>query len=109
MTMQNSRFSFKILSKDKKARAGIIQTPHEIVETPAFVAVGTQATVKGLTPEDIKACGAQILFGNTYHLHLRPGEDVVEEFGGLSKFMNWYGPTITDSGGFQVFSLAKRS
>lgn len=103
-------FSFKIISKDKKtrARAGEIVTPHGVIQTPAFVPVGTKATVKGLTPQDLKECGVQLLFGNTYHLHLRPGEDVVSEFGGLAKFMSWNGPTITDSGGFQVFSLGQK-
>lgn len=101
---------FTILHKDTKtkARVGQIQTPHGIVDTPAFVAVGTQATVKGLTPEDLRDCGVQLLFGNTYHLHLRPGEDLVQKMGGLAQFMNWNGPTITDSGGFQVFSLGQK-
>ena len=103
-------FNFKIISKDAKSRArvGRITTAHGIIETPAFVAVGTRATVRGLTPEDLKETGTQILFGNTYHLHLRPGEDVVKEFGGLGEFMGWNGPTITDSGGFQVFSLGQK-
>ena len=107
---KNSSFSFKVISKDSKtkARVGQIHTPHGDIETPAFVAVGTQATVKGLSPDELREIGVELLFGNTYHLHLRPGEDVVQEFGGFGKFMNWYGPTITDSGGFQVFSLAKR-
>ncbi len=102
-------FKFEIISKDKKSRArsGKIKTPHGTIETPSFVAVGTRATVKGLTPHDLKEIGVQILFGNTYHLHLRPGEDVVKDFGGLGKFMGWDGPTITDSGGFQVFSLGR--
>ena len=103
-------FSFKIIAKDKKskARVGRITTAHGVIETPAFVAVGTRATVRGLTPSDLKEIGVQILFGNTYHLHLRPGEDIVQEFGGLGKFMGWNGPTITDSGGFQVFSLGQK-
>ncbi|MDO8686888.1 MAG: tRNA guanosine(34) transglycosylase Tgt [Candidatus Berkelbacteria bacterium] len=102
-------FNFKILKKNgkSKARAGVITTPHGIVETPAFIPVGTQATVKGLTPQDLREIGVQILFGNTYHLHLRPGEDIVEDFGGVGKFMAWNGVTITDSGGFQVFSLGR--
>lgn len=101
--------TFKTIYQDKKTRArvGQLQTAHGIVETPAFVPVGTQATVKSLTPDDLKAIGVQILFGNTYHLHLRPGEDIVESFGGLGKFMGWKGITMTDSGGFQVFSLAR--
>jgi len=110
MTKQNAKgFSFKVVKKDRKtkARVGKITTAHGIVETPAFVPVGTKATVKGLTPQDLKETGTQILFGNTYHLHLRPGEDLVRDFGGLAKFMSWDGPTITDSGGFQVFSLGQ--
>jgi len=100
-------FKFKIIAKDKKskARVGKITTAHGIIETPAFVPVGTKGTVKGLTPQDLKESGVQLLFGNTYHLHLRPGEDLIKDFGGLGKFMSWNGPTITDSGGFQVFSL----
>ncbi|MDE2589375.1 MAG: tRNA guanosine(34) transglycosylase Tgt, partial [Patescibacteria group bacterium] len=89
------------------ARAGVLQTLHGSVLTPAFVPVGTQATVKSLTPEDLERIGVQILFGNTYHLHLRPGEEIVEQFGGLGEFMGFSGTTMTDSGGFQVFSLAR--
>jgi len=102
-------FSFKIIHNDKKtgARIGKLQTFHGFVTTPAFIPVGTQATVKGLTPQDLKEIGVEILFGNTYHLHLRPGEGIVEKFGGLGKFMGWSGVTMTDSGGFQVFSLAR--
>src|SRR6266704_1504745 len=101
--------NFTTIHKDKntRARVGELHTPHGVVETPAFVPVGTQASVKSLTPEDLRTIGVQILFGNTYHLHLRPGEDVVEQFGGLGKFMHWNGVTMTDSGGFQVFSLAR--
>ncbi|MDO8621067.1 MAG: tRNA guanosine(34) transglycosylase Tgt [Candidatus Levybacteria bacterium] len=108
--MQNSKFNFKIIEKDNKtmARAGRITTFHGIVNTPAFTPVGTKATVKGMTPLDLKEIGAEILFGNTYHLHLRPGEDTVRSFGGLGKFMGWDGQTITDSGGFQVFSLGQK-
>jgi tRNA-guanine transglycosylase len=102
-----SKISFKIIKKDKKtkARAGIIKTPHGEIETPQFVPVGTKATVKGITPRDLKEMNSQIVLSNTYHLHLRPGEDLIKKMGGLSKFMNWPGPTMTDSGGFQVFSL----
>ncbi len=84
---------FKIIHQDQKSRAriGELHTPHGIVQTPAFVPVGTQATVKSLTPQDLRDIGVQILFGNTYHLHLRPGEEIVEKFGGLGKFMNWNG------------------
>ncbi|RJQ38376.1 tRNA guanosine(34) transglycosylase Tgt [Candidatus Microgenomates bacterium] len=104
-------FKFKILKKDtrSKARVGEIHTAHGVINTPAFVAVGTRATVRGLTPEDLKEVGVELLFGNTYHLHLTPGEETVKNFGGLGKFMNWNGPTITDSGGFQVFSLGRKS
>ncbi|MFH1832902.1 MAG: tRNA guanosine(34) transglycosylase Tgt [Candidatus Levyibacteriota bacterium] len=103
----NKIFKFKIVKSEvkSKVRAGEIITSHGVVHTPAFVVVGTQATVKSLMPEDLKNIGVEILFGNTYHLHLRPGEDVIQELGGLGKFMGWSGATITDSGGFQVFSL----
>ena len=99
--------TFEIVKKDKKtkARAGIITTSHGEIETPIFVPVGTQATVKSLDPRQIHELGAQIVLANTYHLHLRPSEDVIKKFGGLAKFMSWKGPTFTDSGGFQVFSL----
>ncbi len=102
-----SQISFKITSKDKKtkARAGVINTSHGDIETPSFVPVGTQATVKAVSPRDLKEMGAQIVLSNTYHLHLRPGEKLIKKLGGLSKFMSWNGPTMTDSGGFQVFSL----
>ncbi len=102
-----NQISFKITSRDKKtkARAGVIKTPHGDIETPSFVPVGTQATVKAVSPRDLKDLGAQIVLANTYHLHLRPGEKLIKEHGGLSKFMSWNGPTMTDSGGFQVFSL----
>ncbi|MBX4206242.1 tRNA guanosine(34) transglycosylase Tgt [Candidatus Parcubacteria bacterium] len=86
-------------------RAGKITTPHGVVETPAFVAVGTKASVKALTPEQILETGAEVVLANTYHLYLEPGDERVKKFGGLQKFMNWHGPTMTDSGGFQVFSL----
>jgi len=99
--------SFKIVQKDKKtkARAGVIKTPHGEIETPMFVPVGTQGTVKSISPKELRDLGAQVVLANTYHLHLRPGEDIVKKFGGLAKFMSWNGPTMTDSGGFQVFSL----
>ena len=87
------------------ARAGIIHTPHGAIETPAFIVGGTKATVKAITPEQIKEYGGQAVLANTYHLMLRPGTDIIKQAGGLSKFMNWDGPTFTDSGGFQVFSL----
>jgi tRNA-guanine transglycosylase len=102
-----SKITFTIDKKDKhtKARVGVLTTPHGIVHTPAFIPVGTQATIKTLTPHELKDMGAEIVLANTYHLHLRPGEEVIEKMGGLSKFMSWNGPTMTDSGGFQVFSL----
>ena len=87
------------------ARVGIIHTPHGPIETPAFIVGGTKATVKAITPEQIKEYGGQAVLANTYHLMLRPGTDIIKQAGGLSKFMNWDGPTFTDSGGFQVFSL----
>lgn len=89
------------------SRVGTIHTPHGDIETPAFVAVGTKATVKGLTPAQLKETGLQVLIANTYHLYLQPGEDAVKAGGGVSGFMNWKGPTMTDSGGFQVFSLGE--
>ena len=91
-----------------KARAGVLHTIHGDVETPIFMPVGTAASVKSLSPQDLIDCTAQIILGNAYHLHLRPGEDIVERLGGLSKFSSWNGPVLTDSGGFQVFSLADR-
>ncbi len=97
---------FKIFATEGQARTGRLQTAHGAVETPIFMPVGTKATVKGMTPEELTGMGAQIILGNTYHLHLRPGEDVIAELGGLHKFMNWHGPILTDSGGFQVFSLS---
>lgn len=98
---------FKQLHKDKNthARTGVIKTAHGKIQTPVFMPVGTQATVKTLDQQDLKNLDAQIILGNTYHLHLRPGEDLVAKMGGLHKFMNWDKPILTDSGGFQVFSL----
>ena len=92
--------------KNTKARLGIIHTNYGSYETPMFMPVGTQATVKTLSPEELHEVNAGIILSNTYHLWLRPGEDIVDEAGGLHKFMNWDGPILTDSGGFQVFSLA---
>lgn len=102
-----SPISFEIVTRSKtsKARRGLLRTPHGTIETPAFVAVGTKATVKGVTPEMLQSTGAQTLIANTYHLHLQPGSDLVHEAGGLHAFMHWDGPLLTDSGGFQVFSL----
>ena len=99
-------FAFTIQSDPSlPARAGVFQTPHGAVETPAFMAVGTLATVKALDPDEVRATGAQMILSNAYHLHLRPGDDVVRDMGGLHRFMGWDGPMLTDSGGFQVFSL----
>ncbi|MBI2626401.1 MAG: tRNA guanosine(34) transglycosylase Tgt [Candidatus Nealsonbacteria bacterium] len=101
------KFGFKIIKKSKKsfARAGILETPHGVIHTPAFVSVATQASIKSLAPEDLENLGAEVILSNTYHLYLRPGSAIVKKAGGLHKFMNWLGPTVTDSGGFQVFSL----
>ena len=99
-------FSFQLLKTDGAARRGEIVTPHGKVQTPAFMPVGTQGTVKGLTPDDVRATGAEIVLGNTYHLMLRPGAERISALGGLHKFMNWPLPILTDSGGFQVMSLS---
>ncbi|MFN8222359.1 MAG: tRNA guanosine(34) transglycosylase Tgt [Gaiellales bacterium] len=96
---------FSVTAIDGAARAGTLRTAHGEIETPVFMPVGTKATVKALTPDEVTALGAQIVLGNTYHLHFRPGEDVIEELGGLHSFSGWGGPILTDSGGFQVFSL----
>src|SRR3989339_1683576 len=98
---------FKISKKISKSlgRVGVLTTPHGEIQTPAFVAVGTKATVKSLNPEQVKDAGVQVVLGNTYHLYLQPGDETVRDAGGIGKFMNWKGPTMTDSGGFQVFSL----
>lgn len=108
--MSKSPITFSIIKKDESKtyplmRAGIIETPHGKIETPAFVSVGTKSTVKGLTADMIRDTGAQVVLANTYHLYLQPGHELVKEAGGLGKFMNWQGPTMTDSGGFQAFSL----
>ncbi|WP_265820571.1 tRNA guanosine(34) transglycosylase Tgt [Geovibrio ferrireducens] len=101
------KFTLEKTSEKSKARAGRIVTPHGEIETPIFMPVGTVGSVKGVAPRELDEIGAQIILGNTYHLHLRPGEDTVAHFGGLAKFNSWNKPTLTDSGGFQVFSLAK--
>lgn len=102
-------FKFEIIKKESDingtARAGVITTPHGQIKTPAFVTVGTKATVKAVTPEQVADAGVQVVLANTYHLYLQPGDELVRDAGGLGKFMNWSGPTMTDSGGFQVFSL----
>jgi queuine tRNA-ribosyltransferase len=99
-------FEFSLTTQAGESRAGSFSTPHGIVETPAFMPVGTLATVKALDPDDLTAMGASMILSNAYHLHLRPGDELVKEMGGLHKFMRWDGPILTDSGGFQVFSLA---
>ncbi|HEX8695095.1 MAG TPA: tRNA guanosine(34) transglycosylase Tgt [Longimicrobium sp.] len=99
-------FEFEIEAAEGAARAGTLTLPHGQVRTPVFMPVGTQATVKTLTPEEVEALGAEIILGNTYHLYLRPGHEVVRELGGLHRFQGWSRPILTDSGGFQVFSLA---
>ncbi|MCK4847340.1 MAG: tRNA guanosine(34) transglycosylase Tgt, partial [Deltaproteobacteria bacterium] len=105
----NKENIFELISTDAttQARRGRITTPHGTIETPAFMPVGTKATVKAMTPEELVAVGAEIILGNTYHLFLRPGHELIAELGGLHKFMNWKRPILTDSGGFQVFSLSK--
>ena len=100
-------FEFKITSKNNRARTGIFTTPHGDLLTPVFAPVGTQATVKTLTPEHLKDINASLVLSNTYHLYLRPGDELVRDMGGLHKFMQWPRPMLTDSGGFQVFSLAQ--
>lgn len=100
-------FTFNCIKQDTSthARAGIFQTPHGAIETPVFMPVGTQATVKSLSPDELEQCGCSAILANTYHLHLRPGEDLIREVGGLHRFENWSRAILTDSGGFQVFSL----
>ncbi len=102
-----SSFSFRIEKKNTLGlgRAGVITTPHGDIETPAFVAVGTKATVKSVSTEQVKNAGLQVVLANTYHLYLQPGDETIKKAGGLHRFMNWHGPAMTDSGGFQVFSL----
>ena len=100
-----SGFAFDLVGRDGAARRGRMTTTHGAVETPAFMPVGTQGAVKAVTPDELSACGTQIVLANTYHLHVRPGHDLIRDLGGLHKFMNWGGPILTDSGGFQVFSM----
>ena len=101
--MADSLFTLK--TTDLSARRGEIRTPHGVFQTPAFMPVGTSGAVKALTCEDLEECGAEIILGNTYHLYLRPGPEVIDGQGGLAAFNAWHKPTLTDSGGFQVFSL----
>lgn len=103
-----NEFSFDLLATKNKSRAGVMHTPHGDVPTPIFMPVGTQASVKALDAEDVKATGAPIMLANTYHLYLRPGEEIVDKLGGVQKMMQWDRPVLTDSGGFQVFSLGKQ-
>lgn len=103
--MSAIRYELIKTCKQSGARLGRLHTPHGVIETPIFMPVGTQATVKSMTPEELKEIGSQIILSNTYHLYMRPGHDLVKEAGGLHKFMNWDRPILTDSGGFQVFSL----
>lgn len=100
-------FEFTITARDHRARTGVFTTPHGKLLTPVFAPVGTQATVKTLTPQHLKEIGASLVLSNTYHLYLRPGDQLVADMGGLHNFMQWQGPILTDSGGFQVFSLAQ--
>jgi queuine tRNA-ribosyltransferase len=99
-------FAFEVERTSGQARAGRFSTPHGVAETPAFMPVGTLATVKALDPDDLHAAGASFILANAYHLHLRPGDALIRDLGGLHRFMQWDGPILTDSGGFQVFSLA---
>ena len=105
--MLNNFFSFELIAHDGKARLGKINTPRGIIDTPAFMPVGTQGTVKGIFPDDILKTNTQIILGNTYHLLLRPGINVLNKFNGLHGFMNWKKPILTDSGGYQIMSLSK--
>lgn len=106
--MQRERFSFEVVATagDSRGRAGLFGTPHGVVRTPAFMPVGTRATVKGVDARTLAEVGSQMVLANTYHLHLRPGEELIAELGGLHGFMRWSGPILTDSGGYQVFSLS---
>src|SRR5881296_2842249 len=106
--MSDTQFNFRVTHTDGRARRGVMTTPHGRVETPAFMPVGTQGAVKGLTHRDLEGLGAEILLSNTYHLYLRPGDDLIARRGGLHAFIGWTKPILTDSGGYQVFSLAAR-
>src|SRR6476620_2789074 len=99
-------FAIHALDRESRARRGTMQTAHGAVETPAFMAVGTRATVTGLDPNELRVLGAQVILGNTYHLMLRPGPERLRRVGGAHRFMGWDGPLLTDSGGYQIFSLA---
>src|SRR3954447_2803803 len=99
-------FAFRVLNRDGAARRGVLTTPHGVVQTPAFMPVGTRGAVKALTMRDVEDLGAEIILGNTYHLFLKPGDSVIARCGGLHRFIGWTRPILTDSGGYQVFSLA---
>ena len=102
-------FEFKLLATENRARAGLLNTPHGRIHTPVFAPVGTQGSVKAVTPAQLLSVGTSLVLANTYHLFLRPGAEIVQDQGGLHNFMNWSGPILTDSGGFQVFSLSKKN
>ena len=106
--ISTNKFGYEVIKECKQtgARIGILHTPHGDIETPVFMPVGTRATVKAMSADELEELGAQIILSNTYHLYLRPGEKLIKEAGGLHSFMNWHKPILTDSGGFQVFSLA---
>ena len=104
--MQNE-FAVVSADRDSKARHGRLTTAHGVIDTPAFMPVGTQGSIKGVSPRELRKLKAQIILGNTYHLFVRPGLEVIKHFGGLHNFMSWDGPILTDSGGYQIFSLAK--
>ena len=101
------KFDFSLVAEDSKARAGLLRTAHGDIETPIFMPVGTLGTVKAMHLKDVLELGSQIILGNTYHLYLRPGQEVIKNFGGLRSFINWEKPILTDSGGFQIMSLSK--
>ena len=105
MTATSSELTFHVSHTDGYARRGALECKRGTVQTPAFMPVGTYGTVKGMTPDDVRATGAQIVLGNTFHLWLRPGTEIIKQHGDLHDFMGWHGPILTDSGGFQVFSL----
>ncbi|MEQ1854660.1 MAG: tRNA guanosine(34) transglycosylase Tgt, partial [Chthoniobacteraceae bacterium] len=106
--MSDARFDFQVTSTDGAARRGVLTTAHGVIQTPAFMPVGTQGVVKAITNQQLNALGAEILLSNTYHLYLRPGDDLIARRGGLHRFIGWDKPILTDSGGYQVFSLAER-
>ena len=108
MTLPTSGFAFSVTASDGVARVGVLETPRARINTPVFMPVGTQATVKGLTPDEVESTGARVILANTYHLWLRPGAELIAQHGGVHRFMKWPHAMLTDSGGYQAFSLAKR-